>query len=86
MQILKICIVEFYWRKTDHTVVMKPAGCAGWLKKSPKGIYQTATAHLMMHQSGLLQPHEVSPEKASVCLLLAAWSSLQSVKTKEAPP
>lgn len=52
MQILKICIVEFYWRKTDHTVVMKPAGCAGWLKKkkkkkSPKGIYQTATAHLM---------------------------------------
>lgn len=51
-------------------------------QKSSKGIYQTATAHLMMHQSGLLQPHEVSPEKA-YCLLLAAWSSLQSVKPRK---
>lgn len=87
MQILKICIVEFYWRKTDHTVVMKPAGCAGWLKKkSPKRHLSDSHSTPDVHQSGLLQPHEVSPEKASVCLLLAAWSSLQSVKTKEAPP
>lgn len=68
---------------------MKPAGCAGWLKTHLKAFMSQPHGHLMMHEFGLLQPHEASPEKASSCFLLTAWSSLQFTsrlyKTKEAP-